>query len=235
MTDTHNRSFFGQSTGIIIQSPSKESDFIFFQFLKKKENGTWEKPSLREGKIIKCGLEEMVMILEVLEGKKKSWSTIHKFNEEKTPISVNWEGEAKVWFNVGEYPKMFSRPQIEVLRRLMEHILQEKIEFATTNAKNANAKRLDGGINNPKNNTIKEEKAETELPLIEEVELGDGIAQITGHIKSETQKALLIEVKNGMESWFPKSVIKSSFDPDGKTEQSFLVDSWFLEKNKISA
>ena len=232
MADSHNHSFFGQSTGMIIQSPSKESDFIFFQFLKKKANGIWEKPTLQEGKKIKCGLEEIVVILQVLEGKKKSWSTVHTFKEEKTPISINWEGEAKIWFNVGDYPKMLSLPQIEILRRLMEHILQEKIEFATTG--NSTSKKLDSGPSTSESVIPKKELLETQLPVIEEVDLGDGIAKISGFIKGETDKALRIDITNGDENWFPKSVIKSSFDIESHAEQSFLVDSWFLEKNNIA-
>lgn len=231
MTGSHNRSFFGQSIGMIIQSPSKETDFIFFQFLKKKGNGTWEKPSQQEGKMIKCSLEEMVMILQVLEGKKKSWSTVHKFKEEKTPISVNWEGEAKLWFNVGDYPKMLSLPQIEILRRLMGHILQEKIEFATTSNINK-TKKIERGTKVSEKDNLEIEPEEILLPVIEEVDLGDKIVKISGYVKGETEKALLINVKNGIESWFPKSVIKSSFDLENHAEQSFLVDSWFLEKNK---
>jgi hypothetical protein len=232
MTNSHNYSFFGQSTGMFLQSPSKEEAFIFFQFIKKKQNNTWEKPSLREGKRIKCGLEGMVMILQVLESKKKAWSTVHVFKEEKTPISVKWEGETKLWFNVGDYPKMLSLSQIEILRRLMEHILQEKIEFATSG--NSNIKKLDSSTNTPESVAPKKEPLETQLPVIEEVDLGDGIAKISGFIKGETERALRIDITNGTESWFPKSVIKSSFDPEGKDEQSFLVDSWFLEKNNIA-
>jgi len=232
MTDFHNRSFFGQSTGMFIHSPSKESDIIFLQFIKKKKDTTWEKPTLGEGKKIKCSLEEMVMILQVLEGKKKSWSTVHIFKEEKTPISVKWEGEAKVWFNVGEYPKMLSFSQIEILRRLMEHILQEKIEFATTGENYA--KKSQSATTEIIKDTPKKESLETQPPVIEEVDLGDGIAKISGFIKGETDKALRIDITNGDESWFPKSVIKSQFDAEGKEEQSFQVVSWFLEKNRIA-
>ncbi|KKK89416.1 hypothetical protein LCGC14_2733330, partial [marine sediment metagenome] len=132
MADKHNKSFFGQSTGMFLQSSLKTDPFIFLRFIKKKESGTWEKPSLGEGKTIKCGLEEIVMILKVLKRKLKSWSTVHIFKEEKTPISVKWEGENKVWFNVSDYPKMLTIAQIEILVLLMEHILAEKIEFATS-------------------------------------------------------------------------------------------------------
>lgn len=231
MVDKHNQSFFGQSTGMFIQSSSKSEPFIFLQFIKKKENGTWEKLSLKEGKTIKCNLEEIVMILRVLEGKLKSWSTVHVFKEEKTPISISWEGEAKLWFNVGDYPKMLNFAQIEILRRLIDHILQEKIEFATvSSSKNSNHTIATSPIKSTNPMKLLEED---NILIAEKVDLGDGIIKITGIIKGETEKALLININNGTESWFPKSVIKSNFDPETNAEQSFLVDSWFLEKNKI--
>jgi hypothetical protein len=231
VTDSHNLSFFGQSTGMFIQSTSKEEAFIFLQFIKKKHDRVWEKTSLREGKRVKCNLEEMVMILEVLKKNSKTWTTVHQFKEEKTPISVNWEGETKLWFNVGEYPKMLTFAQIEILRRLMEHLLHEKIEFATTGG--SKSSKLPVAIY--EKNIIKPhpEPQGVELNVIEEIDLGDKIVKITGRIKGETPKALLIDVNNGEENWFPKSVIKSSVEFNSDAEQSFLVDSWFVEKNKI--
>ena len=56
MTDSHNHDFFGQSTGMFIQIHSKQEKFIFLQFIKKKQNNIWEKPSKGEGKRVKCGL-----------------------------------------------------------------------------------------------------------------------------------------------------------------------------------
>jgi len=231
MVDKHNQSFFGQSTGMFVQSSSKSEPFIFLQFIKKKENGTWEKLSLKEGKTIKCNLEEIIMILRVLEGKVKSWSTAHVFKEEKTSISVSWEGEAKLWFNVGDYPKMLKFAQIEILRRLIDHILKEKIEFATvSSSKNSNHSIDTSPIEST--NTLKPPD-EKNIVIAEDINLGDDIVKITGCIKGETEKALLININNGIESWFPKSVIKSNFDPENNAQQSFLVDSWFLEKNKL--
>lgn len=231
MVDKHNQSFFGQSTGMFIQSSSKSEPFIFLQFIKKKENGTWEKLSLKEGKTIKYNLEEIVMLLRVLEGKLRSWSTVHVFKEEKTPISISWEGEAKLWFNVGDYPKMLNFAQIEILRRLIDHILQEKIEFATvSSSKNSNHTIATSPIESTNPMKLPEED---NIIIAEEIDLGDGIIKITGSIKGETEKALLININNGTESWFPKSVIKSTFNAENSAEQSFSVDSWFLEKNKI--
>ena len=73
MTDKHNQSFFGQATGLTIQSGSKNDPYFFLKCIKKKNGGIWEKPSKGEGKTFKCSLEEMIMILQVLKRKINSF------------------------------------------------------------------------------------------------------------------------------------------------------------------
>ncbi|KKK70394.1 hypothetical protein LCGC14_2924410, partial [marine sediment metagenome] len=172
MADKHNKSFFGKSTGMFLQSSSKTDPFIFFRFIRKKESGTWEKPSIGEGKTIKCGLEEIVMILNVLRRRLKSWSTVHIFKEEKTSISIKWEGENKIWLNVSDYPKMLTIPQIEILVLLMEHIIAEKIEFATSSGKsNEETSRVNDVPLDSNNNNNKENVVDDNLEVVEELEL----------------------------------------------------------------
>ncbi len=91
MVDKHSQSFFGQSTGLTLLSSSKSDSFIFFKCIKKKPDGSWVKPSLGEGKTIKCNLAEIVMILDVLQRNSDSWSSYHNFNDVKTQISFKWE------------------------------------------------------------------------------------------------------------------------------------------------
>ncbi len=236
MADKHNKSFFGQSTGMFLQSSSKTDPFIFLRFIKKKESGTWEKPSLGEGKTIKCSLEEIVMILKVLKRNLKSWSTVHVFKEEKTPISVKWEGEKKVWFNVGNYPKMLIIAQIEILILLMEHILAEKIEFATSSEKSNETLPNVNELPVDSNSGIKHENVDNgNLEIVEELELGDKVKKIEGIIKGETEKGLLLQMNNNNEIWFPKSAIKSPYNSVRDSKQSFIIDSWILEKKKVEA
>ncbi len=253
MTDNHSKSFFGQATGIIINSPSKTDPFIFLRCIKKKPNGVWEKPSLGEGKTIKVSLEEIVMILRVLNGKTTSWSGYHKYKETNTQISVNWEGNGKdkLWIRIGDYAKMFGFSQVEILRLLLNHILEEKIEFAT------GSKKSQANINNNNNRSanIKPE----ELVIREEIVApsgGDNVdmlfieesiknsssnsnngnekRKVSGSIKTETAKALLIMLPSGREQWFPKTTISSQYNPEKEIEQIFLIDKWILEKNGIS-
>lgn len=232
MVDVHSQSFFGQSTGMFIQSSSKSESFIFMKFIKKKNNGTWEKLSNGEGKTIKCGLEEIVMILEVLKKKTKSWSTVHIFKDEKTSISLSWEGDNKVWFNVADYPKMLSFTQIEILKLLLNHILEEKIEFSTI----PDTTKSFANNSSKKNKIIARQNNMTDdgLTIREEMNLGEKIKKLEGKIMGETEKALRVAINNGEDVWIPKSTIKSQYNPEISTNQTFLIDSWFLEKNNLS-
>ena len=229
MVDKHNQSFFGQSTGMFIQSSSKNEPFIFLKFIKKKGDGSWEKPSIREGKTIKCGMEEIVMILKVLKRKSKTWSTVHIFKDEKTPISIKWEGDNKIWINVGNYPKMLGIPQIEIMKLLLNHILREKIEFATVPERK-------GEVNEVSTSSQNQEivKEDLELTIVEEISSGEDLTRVQGIIAGETEKAVLLKLNSGSENWFPKSTIKSQFSPEKETSQTFLIDSWIIEKNKIA-
>ncbi len=261
MTDNHSQSFFGQTTGMILNSPSKTDPFIFLRCIKKKQNGIWEKPSLGEGKAIRFSLEEIVMILQVLEGKTRSWSSYHKYKEINTQISVNWEANSqdKLWICIGNYKKMFSFSQVELLRLLLKHILEEKIEFATgsnksqANFNNNNDNKINYNNHNNRSGNVKPE----ELVIHEEIETGgDNVdmlfieeskkrtsnsndngnkkRKLTGSIKAETAKALLIMLPSGRELWFPKTTISSQYNPEKEIEQIFLIDQWILEKNDIT-
>ncbi len=231
MTNTHSQSFFGQSTGLTIQSSSKTEPFIFLKCIKKKGDGTWEKPSKNEGKTVKCNLDEIVMILQVLKRKTKSWSSYHDFNNVKTQISFQWEEgkEEKIWINIGNYSKMMNFAQVEIFRLLLEHILKEKIKYATSSRisvvkdkskkieiNNATDIEVNPDISNKKNSKIIE------------------TSQIEGNIEAETKNALLINFNNGNEIWIPKSIIRSQNNLNKDLTQTFLIDTWFLKKNNLS-
>ncbi|GAG36178.1 unnamed protein product, partial [marine sediment metagenome] len=181
MVEKHSQSFFGQSTGLTLLSSSKSDPFIFLKCIKKKSDGSWEKPSLGEGKTIKCNLDEIVMILEVFKRTSDSWSSYHNFNDVKTQISFKWENEnkKKLLIYIGNYSKMLNFAQIEIFRLLLEHILQEKIEFATI----VNINPRKAGNNNPKDNGQRNQvKNPTELYVVQEsVELNENeVSQIKG-------------------------------------------------------
>jgi len=246
MVDRHSQSFFGQSSGMTLISSSNSDPFIFIKCIKKKYDGNWEKPSLGEGKTIKCNLDEIVMILEVLKGKSKAWSSYHNFNDNKTSISFKWDEESndKVYINIANYSKMLSYSQIIIMKMLLEHLLKEKIIHATvpySRYKTNNDNREDQNLSvDEESNGIDEEdfvEGEDNLPIIieEKVDLEDDkITQIFGAIKGESNKALLLNLNDGNEVWFPKSVIRSDYSPEKEINQSFLIDTWILKKNNIN-
>ena len=233
MTDTHSQSFFGQSTGLTIQTISNEEPFIFFKCIKKKANGIWEKPSNGEGKVIKCNLEEIIMILQVLNQNIRSWFTFHSFNETKTQICFKWEEEKdkKLWVNIGSYSKMLNFAQIEIFRLLLKHILKEKIEFATKSS--INQSTLKFTKKNPPE-TSNSEIPSTQTDYTNRNKKSNSQSQMSGTIIKETDHALLIKFSNGKEIWIPKSIIKSQYDSHKGILQSFFIDTWFLKKNNVS-
>ena len=159
MTDSHNYSFFGKESAIILQSSSKKESHIFLRCIKKKNNDIWEKWSKNEGKVIKFSIEEIIMILRVLQGKQPSWSTYHRFNEKQTQISFNMQNNEQLFISIDKYKKMLSIAQIEVLKLLLEHILKEKIEFSTN--LDLNYKGRSGNLKEGKDMIYIEEEIET--------------------------------------------------------------------------
>ncbi len=234
MVDKHSQSFFGQSTGLTLLSSSKSDSFIFFKCIKKKPDGSWEKPSLGEGKTIKCNLDEIVMLLEVLQRNNDSWSSYHNFNDVKTQISFKWENEdkKKLLIYIGNYSKMLNFAQTEIFRLLLKHILKEKIEFATI----VNMNPRKAGVSSPKDkkqrNQINDAPA---LSVVQEsIELSENeVSQIKGVIEGETEKALLIQFNSDKEIWIPKSVIRSDYKSSNDISQNFMIDNWILKKNNI--
>lgn len=230
MVDKHSQSFFGQSTGLTIQSSSRTDPFIFLKCIQKKSDGNWEKPSQGEGKTIKLNLDEMVMISEVLNRKLDKWSSFHNFNQIKTQITFQWEDQSKnkLKIYIDKYSKMLNFAQSEIFRRLLEHLLEEKIVYATT-------------LNSPDDSSKPESKRESRkinpksTPVVQEsIEYSDKPqSEITGTIEGETDKALLIKFDQDKQIWIPKSRIHSNFKPDDSSDQTFLIESWILKKNNL--
>ena len=234
--DRHSQSFFGQTTGIRVESPSKTEPFIFLKLVKKKVDGTWEKLSLGEGKTIKCSLEEMTMIYKVLKRKLPSWKTYHQYKEIGTNIKFNWDkfnGKDCLMVTIGEYTRQFSIAQAEVFRRLMKHLLKEKIKFATSGTNFKNNK--EAGESYSANTKVKVPTAT--LPSQEPIQLSEesirtDTASAKGEIKAETEKALLLVFDSGNEKWIPKSTIKSKYTSQIGLAQTFTIDKWVLQKNQ---
>ena len=250
MTDKHSKSFFGQTTGMIISSSSKEEPYLFIRHIKQKADGSWEK--YNEGKTVRLSLEEIVMVIEVLNRSQLNWSSYHSYKDEKTPISFGWEDDkAKIlWVNIGNYSKMLNFAQTEILRRLLDHILDEKIEFATSSSKSKFEKDStretlstfkkeplvdvdNKQVNLEKQTLVSQTKRNTFTESPSQNNQSRNMTNVNGAIKGQTEKALLIAFDSGQEIWIPKSTIHSDFYPDMKVTQTFLIDRWILERNKI--
>lgn len=268
MVNTHSQSFFGQTTGMTIRSPSREEPYIFINCIKKKSDNSWEKPSRGEGKTIRISIEEMAMILEVLNNRKKEWSGYHTYKNNNTQISFAWENGAgdKLWINIGEYSKMLAFGQIEILRRYLEHLLDEKIVHATISnftsqnssgkthqvqhSDDMNVEELDfdefmepepssssqNSHYNPPSNPIAPSNTNNKKMFKSSQSTGKPKkkqATVSGVLKSETPKAILVNLPSGEEMWFPKSTVHSPIQPNNAISQDFLIDAWILKKNKI--
>jgi len=235
MADSHSKSFFGQNTGIIIASPAKSVPFIFIRCLNRKEDGTWEKPSQNEGKTIRLSLEEIICIQEVLNKKSQNWRGYHVFRDEKTEIFVGWESEARevLKFKIGNYKKKLKFPNTTFLSRLLDHISDEKIEYATsgtfeTKVKKEKIKDADYSV------FTEHIKAKNGLQVVEttEFELSKDRLEINAKIKVESPKALLITLDTGNEFWIPKSTVHNEYNVNDKENfQKIKVDRWIIDRN----
>ncbi|MHA1190972.1 MAG: hypothetical protein ACTSP9_01590 [Promethearchaeota archaeon] len=134
MVDTHDYSFFGKSTGLILRSRKLNEPFIFLTCVRKKRDGKWEKTSQGEGKTIRLSLEEMVSVKEVFKKCPSSWKSVHKYKEDMTSIEfVSREKQSLPYLlKIGTYPKPFTFAQGEIFRMLLEHLIIEKIENLNT-------------------------------------------------------------------------------------------------------
>jgi len=168
MGKNHNYSFFGQQVGILINSSATELHW-FIRCIKKKPDGTWEKPSANEGKVIKISLDETIMILRVLNRQNDKWSTLHSYKNEKTQIQFSWNNsdQEQLWINIGDYSKMLNYAQVQIFRKLVEHFLDEKIEKATVpTIQQQKNKQIIDNFNSEKIDTDYQDEATTALGAV---------------------------------------------------------------------
>lgn len=136
----HNISFFGQKAGIILDSAKIADPFLYFRFIKKKADGNWEKPSLNEGKTVKFNLLELCAVGRLLHQPNGTWSTVHKRGEIMTSIIIE-KTDQQCLIKAGEYMRNLHDSEIDLLSRLLDHLITEKIENATDQAKNVNIQK----------------------------------------------------------------------------------------------
>ncbi len=238
MADFHTKTIYGQNSSIIVTSPTKMVPYIFLSCINRKEDGSWEKTTKGEGKTVKISIEEMICILEVLNKKSANWRGYHIFEDRKTEIYVGWEDESRqvLQIKIGDYKKKLRFPSINLMTLLLDHILTEKIEYATSGAFETKAKEKLVDEESEYSLFSEQITARDGLQVVETTEFGVLVdtVKVKAKIKVESPKALLITLDTREEFWAPKSTIHSEYDVNNKTDfQKFVVDKWIIEKNKI--
>ncbi|MBD3229602.1 MAG: hypothetical protein GF329_15585 [Candidatus Lokiarchaeota archaeon] len=138
MTGKHNFSFFGEDVALIALTRDFE-DKIHFNFIKKKEDGTWEK--YEEGLHLQLILKEISKILDFLEHKDKYLKITHKhpksddvkivefkrssgFFTRKRKLTIN----GKIVNNPEKiYDKELVNEELRLFQKVLEHLEKEKI------------------------------------------------------------------------------------------------------------
>jgi len=238
MTDYHTKTFYGQKSSITLTSPSKSVPYVFLSCINRKEDGTWENTSEGEGKTVKISIEEIICILEVLLKRSANWRGFHVFKERKTEIYVGWEKESRevVQIKIGEYIKKLRFPNLNFFTLMLEHILSEKIECATSGKSKKKSK--DGATPEEGDYSIFSEHiiARDGFKVVETTEFGvsEETIEIEAKVKVESPKALLIILESDKEFWIPKSTIHNNYDAENKKKlQTLIVDKWIIEKQRI--
>ena len=239
MADFHTKTFYGQKTSLTISSPSRVVPYIFLSCINKKEDGVWENISEGEGKTVRMSIEEIICILEVLNRKSVSWRGYHVFKAHKTEIYASWEDPSRqvLQIKIGSNTKKLRFPNLNFITLMLDHILNEKIENATSGTYDVKDKDKSKGDEENEYILFSEHiTASDGLPIIETTEYGVpvDIIEIKAKIKVESPKALLIKLESGEEFFIPKNTVHSEYNINEKgIYQKFLIDKWIIEKNQI--
>ncbi|MHA1855068.1 MAG: hypothetical protein ACTSYY_03410 [Promethearchaeota archaeon] len=239
----HNYSFFGQKTGMLLDSAEINQPCLFLRFLKKKQDGSWEKPTQGEGKNIKLNLLEMIAILRIFRTQNSKWSTVHKFGEETTSITVENKNNI-ISFMISGYAKQFKFPESELFIDLVEHIYREKIINATVSNSNGYSKvpnNKESKIQKLANAPIPEYPEELDEKTIEKkleidpeqwynsLKANDEFRLIPGSINEERAKAINFHINNLTNIWVPNSCIDNS----STAKEGIWIKDWFLRKKMV--
>ena len=251
----HNYSFFGQKTGMLLDSAEINQPCLYLRFLKKKQDGSWEKPSQGEGKNIKLNLLEMIAILRIFRTQNTKWSTVHKFGEETTSITVENKNNI-ISFMISGYVKQLKYPESVLFTDLLDHIYHEKIVNATgNNSKNSKSNgaskvnRQQSNINNrdsqihnlsdvpipeyPEELNEKNKKTQEKRIDIDpeqwynSLKTNDDFKLIPGAVNEERAKAVNFHITDLISIWVPNSCINKSQE---ESKEGVWVKDWFLKK-----
>jgi hypothetical protein len=237
MVDSHDKTFYGRKTSLTISSRSKKEPYVLLSCINRNDEGEWEKISKGEGKTVKISIEEMICILEVLNKRSAIWRGYHVFKDRRNEIQVGWLDETRevLLVQLGSYKKKLRFPNVEFLKLLMNHLLIEKIEFATSNPTRTRGKGKSPTLAEDYSFFTENITSRDGLKVVETTEYPTSVdvIEVNAKIKAESPKALLIAIDSDQELWVPKSTIHSEYD--GKNKESFqkmIIDQWIVERNR---
>nr|WP_147664642.1 hypothetical protein [Candidatus Prometheoarchaeum syntrophicum]QEE17756.1 hypothetical protein DSAG12_03594 [Candidatus Prometheoarchaeum syntrophicum] len=251
----HNYSFFGQKTGLLLDSAEIDQPCLYLRFLKKKPDGSWEKPSLGQGKNIKLNLLEMIAILRIFRTQNTKWSTVHKFGEDTTSITVENKNTI-ISFMISGYAKQLKFPESNLFTDLLDHIYHEKIIHATGSkmpSKNGSNKEStsqpsqqnisrENEIQDLSNSPIPEYPEELdETPQEKKIEIdpeqwynslrtNEEFKLLPGAINEERAKAINFHIADLISIWVPNSCIDQE---QSLSKEGIWVKDWFLRKKMV--
>ena len=251
----HNYSFFGQKVGMIFDSADWSECFVFLRFLKKKPEGIWEKPSLGEGKSIKINLLELIAILDTINQESGKWSTVHKYQNDTTSITMIKEKD-RFQIILPGYSKFFGNSEMILFQKLLAHVVEEKIINATGKSSDNNSNIEDSGYQRKNNVSSGNNKLSLEEQFqasgvdfpyeiadeilaknyspdewISALEQNEEFYHVPGEIMAKREKALSFKILDNKQIWVPLSQI----DPSNKSStedpnQGLWIKKWFLNK-----
>ncbi len=122
--------FFSQKTGIIFSNDSKDDGIINIKCCKKNKNGEWDKKE--ECKNDKINFRELISLCDYLNSKKTEYKPGNIFYKSENEISFAWDefGPNVFWITIDDYKRSLNYSETELLRRLINHLVAEKIRFA---------------------------------------------------------------------------------------------------------
>ncbi|KKK87574.1 hypothetical protein LCGC14_2751890, partial [marine sediment metagenome] len=126
-------------------------------------------------------------------------------------------------------------PNLNFMTLLLDHLLSEKIEFATSGT--FSVKEKEEVDEEDEYGLFSEHITALDgLHIVETTEYAVSIdtVEIQAKVRVESPKALLIALDSGEEFWIPKSTVHNDYDVrEKKKSQNLLVDKWIIEKQKI--
>ncbi len=229
----HSYSFFGQKTGIILDSSRLNEPSIYFKFIKKKDNGNWEKPSLKEGKSIKINILELIQIINIFNRQNSKWSTVHKFENDSTSINLS-NVDGVISFSISGYMKQIKFPESKLFLDLLHHIYKEKIEnLSNSSSKQRISFEAENGEKTIQNTAINMKESSSNISysnLLDSFQKSDHFIELPGVILDKSSKAISYQVSGYNQIWIPISCIKSNINIADPNINKLWIKEWFLKK-----